>query len=153
MIKDNLKNASLYAGMSPRIAKALEFAARGGLDGLAPGRYDIDGDELYVMVQHNTLRDWSEGKWEVHRRYADIQLLIRGSEDIGYQDASLLGSAAGYSESGDIEFLAEGEGAHLSMRAGDFAIFFPQDAHRPGMREPGAPEDAMIDIAVFKVLL
>lgn len=153
MIKDNINNARIYAGISPRIAQALEFAAHGGFEGLEPGRYDIDGDNVYVIIQHNELKDWDEGKWEAHRRYADIQLLMRGREVIGYQDVSQLAHGEGYDAERDIEFLCEGEGAQLYMNEGDFAIFFPQDAHRPGMLAPGMDKGAYIDLAVFKIKL
>ena len=153
MVKDNIKAARRYAGLSPRIAQALEFAARGGLEGLGAGRHDIDGDNLYVTIQCNPLKDWAEGKWEAHRAYADIQLVLRGREVIGYQDIAALAPQIGYDPEHDIEFFAEGDGARVEMREGDFMVMFPEDAHRPNLLAEGMSGGESIELAVFKVRL
>lgn len=153
MVKDSIQNASLYQSLSPRIARALEFARSGALEGLAPGRHDLDGDALYVMVQRNALGRWADARWEAHRRYIDIQFVISGRQIIGYCDISQLAPDKGYDAERDLEFLNDGDGAHLLMRKGDFAIFFPQDAHRPNVLAPGLDAGACVDMAVFKVLI
>lgn len=156
MIKDNIRNAAQYMALSPRIARALELARSGALKRLAPGRHALQGDELYVLVQRNALVDWADARWEAHRRYIDIQFVLAGRQVIGCCDIAQLAPDAGYDAARDIEFLRDGavdEGARLYMRAGDFAIFLPQDAHRPNVLAPGLKAGACVEMAVFKVLI
>lgn len=153
MIKDSIQNAAAYQSLSPGIARALELARSGQLEHLAPGRHELDGDALYVMVQRNALGKWDDARWEAHRRYIDIQFVLSGQQVIGYCDRALLASDTGYDAERDLEFLRDGDGAHLLMRKGDFAVFYPQDAHRPNVLAPGLAAGACVDMAVFKVLI
>lgn len=153
MVKDNIRNAGLYAGISPRVARALEFIRAGGLNGLSDGRHDIDGDDLYVTVQTNPLKPWAEGKWEAHRAYADIQYVFAGHEVIGHADTVLLPSDETYDSARDIEFLADAPGTPMLMNEGDFALLYPGDAHRPNMLAPDQQPGDSVGVAVFKVRL
>lgn len=100
------------------------------------GRYEIDGDNVFAIVETYTSKDPDTAELEVHRKYSDIQYLLEGEEIIGY--TPLIGDlevTQEYSDEKDIEFLAQPpQGVTgLFIEPGTFAIFFPQDAHMPGL--------------------
>ena len=84
MILDTLPNAARYARMHPGFARAFEFLSTTDLAVLAPGRHEIDGDRLYVSIDHKDGRGEEGARLEAHRRHIDIQYTIDGDERIGW---------------------------------------------------------------------
>lgn len=131
MIVDHIDNAHLYYGLGPRFEKALRYLAETDLAGTAPERYDLDGDDLFALVQEYQSKPRAEGFWEAHRKYADVQFVVSGAEHMGYAPIASL-QAGEYD--GEKDFLKlGGDGAFIEMGAGTFIILHPQDAHMPGM--------------------
>ena len=131
MILDDISHGQLYHGIGPRFARALTYLAETDLVAMAPGRYDIDGDDVFVMVQEYDSKPKSEGFWEAHRAYADVQFVISGAEHMGFAPTSTL-TAGDFDAERDFLPL-EGSGLFLPLTAGQFIILWPQDAHMPGM--------------------
>lgn len=132
MIIDKLNNASLYYGISERIAKALKYLQNNDLSEFQNGRYDIDSDNIFVLVQDYNTKPLSEGKYEAHRKYIDIQYIIKGEEKLGYVYVHKLKTSTDYDEVKDIVFF-NGEGDFVTAEEGTFIIFYPEDAHMPGI--------------------
>ena len=131
MVVDQLRNASQYYGMGPGLEKALRYLQTTDLAGLAPGRYELEGRELFVIVQEYEGKPKEKGFWEAHRQYLDVQYVVSGSELFGFASTAHLRAGA-YDPERD--FLAlEGEGDFFVLRAGSFAILTPQDAHMPSL--------------------
>lgn len=129
MICDQLKNASFYEQTHPRFKKAFEYLQKTDFTKAAEGKYEIDGQNIYAIVQEYMTKLPAEGRWEAHRRYMDIQYVVTGEEFIGY--ASLDSMEAGeYNEEKDIVFL-EGKGSMIPVPAGSFMLLAPQDVHKP----------------------
>jgi len=147
MVVDSLQNASLYAGLGERIARALSFIREQDFSRQEPGRRDLEGSSLYYMVQSYATK--APGAWEAHRRYLDVQYVVRGRERIGWAPHSTLKVARPYDTGSDAELL-EGEGTFVTAGAGTFFLLWPQDAHMPGIME-GSPSDVLK--VVVKVLL
>ncbi len=148
MVFDSIKNYKLYTNLSPRIAQALKIAAETDFTKVEAGKYVVDGDNLFYMVQSYKTGAPLE-KVEAHRKYIDIQYVIKGSEKIGVDSIKGLKVADPYVEEKDIEFLYLGKNlTYLTVPQGSFAIFWPGDAHMPG-RQNGKPEDVVK--VVFKV--
>lgn len=131
MILDTLANVGCYTGLSEHFAKAFSYLQTHDLTKIDFGRYDIDGDDVYIMIQHCDLKPWDEGKWEAHRRYADIQIVIKGEERIGYRIEGTPIICDAYDTEKDVLFYEESAGDSAVLSAGDFLVLFPQDAHRP----------------------
>lgn len=153
MIFDRLQNHAMYQHLSPRFERAFRILTEGTLAEAAPGRYEVAGAELYAMVQEYDSRAPEETKWEAHRRYIDIQYMQRGSELMGF--ANLHTAVTGdYLAEKDYQALEAGvtggEGL-LEVGAGQFVIFFPEDAHRPGLRTSRGSEP--VRKIVLKVLV
>jgi beta-galactosidase beta subunit len=84
MILDRIENAYLYAGLNAGFAKAFEVLTDPKLSQKKDGKYAIDGENIYYIIQRYTTKPFSESKLEAHRKYIDIQFLLAGTELIGY---------------------------------------------------------------------
>ena len=146
MIIDRISNAHLYEHLSPRISRAFDYLRRTDLAQLAPGRHDIEGDTLYVMLSQYETKPRPQGAWEAHRRYIDLQVVVRGSEQIGYNHLSRL-KPGPYAADRDFIPLA-GDGDFLTLSAGDFMLLFPEDGHMPGI---AIGATGPVTKAVFKI--
>ena len=130
MIIDRIDNTLMYNGLTPRLATALTYLRDTDFSEMELDRYNIDGDEVYAMVQGYTTKDVSKGLWEAHRRYIDVQFVADGIERMGYANLSDLTVSQEYDDKDDY-LLLQGEGDFLTMPAGTFIILGPQDAHMP----------------------
>lgn len=130
MIFDTLDRASLYTGLGECMDAAFEYLRTADLNALETGRVDLS-DDLYVMVQRFTTRAPETGVWEAHRKYIDIHYLVSGKERIGFANL-------GYMQDGKEDpekdmYYPTGSGHDLVLHPGCFAVFYPQDAHAPGL--------------------
>ncbi|OPY92316.1 MAG: Toxin-antitoxin biofilm protein TabA [Syntrophaceae bacterium PtaU1.Bin231] len=132
MILDVLKNAHRYPALNKGFAGAMEFFLRPDLKGLPIGKYEIDGDRVYAMVSKDPGRRKEDALLETHERYIDIQLVLAGTDDMGWKPKLLCRQPSGeYDQKNDIQFFADEPDAWLSVRSGAFVVFFPEDAHMP----------------------
>jgi YhcH/YjgK/YiaL family protein len=148
MIFDNISNARLYTGVSPKIQRALEYLQQTDLAALAVGRYELDGKNLFVLIQEYSSKLPEQGKWEAHRRYIDLQYIVQGSEKMGYAPISRLQQGT-YDPVKDFLPLS-GDGVYVTMQGGDFMLLWPDDGHKPGMaiEAPAAVKKAVVKISI-----
>ncbi|MBA4384265.1 MAG: YhcH/YjgK/YiaL family protein, partial [Anaerolinea sp.] len=111
--------------------RAFSFLLSNDLASLEPGRMEIEGESLYVLVQQYISKPETSGKWEAHKRYIDVQYLVSGSERVGYSAITKM-TLGDYNPQKDFQALS-GTGQILQLNAGSFMVFFPQDAHMPGL--------------------
>lgn len=78
MILDSLRNWAFYCGADSRLKRALEYLAAADLNTLEPGRYEIEGAEIFMKVTEGELKREEEASLEVHDKYIDVQVLIAG---------------------------------------------------------------------------
>jgi YhcH/YjgK/YiaL family protein len=149
-VKGNLKDWSSAPGIKG-LERPFEYLARTDLAALPLGRTGIAGDDVFVLISEGETRPPEQVKFEAHRRYIDIQLVVRGQEAIGIAPAAGLVTAEPYDAEKDIEFFATPrESAALALRAGDFAVFAPGDAHRPSLHldGPHVSRKAVVKVSV-----
>lgn len=113
--------------------KAFNFLNRKDLADLADGNYPIVGKEVYAAVSSYVPVNRDEKQWEAHRKYADIQMVLTGAEKIGKTQVSKLKVSVPYDPGTDNENL-KGKGKFYTAKPGTFFIFFPGDAHKPGIK-------------------
>jgi YhcH/YjgK/YiaL family protein len=148
MIFSTLANSGRYAALHPLFPRAFEFARDTGLDMLAPGRHDIIGDELFVIIEQMPGRTRAEAQLEVHRRYIDIQLVLQGVDEMGWKPLADCREPAGdYSAEQDIRFFRDPPDSWVATPPGAFCLFFPEDAHAP-LVSAGRIRKAVFKIAV-----
>ena len=126
---------------------AFQFLKSQDLPNLAPGKYLLAGDSVYVSVTEGPTKEFDKTQWEAHRKYIDVQYVARGKEKIGVAPVASATVVNPYSDAKDVaNFTAEGK--FYMAEPGTFFIFFPQDAHRPSIKvEEGTEKKVVIKVA------
>lgn len=136
MIVDVLENARCYLTLNRGFAKAIDFLLRPDLKQLPAGKHEIDGENVYAIVSRNPGRRKEEALLETHEKYIDIQLVLAGTDRMGWKPKSLCKHPSGvYDQKNDVQFFADEPDVWLAAESGMFAIFFPDDAHMPQISE------------------
>ena len=47
-----------------------------------PGKYPVQGEDLFYIVDAYDSQPFDQGRLEIHRRYLDIQYLVAGADDL-----------------------------------------------------------------------
>ena len=149
-VADSLENVGEYVKLGPGFEKAVAFLRRSDLRKLPNGRYSLDGENVYAMIQEATLKEWGTGRPEVHHDYFDIQLPLSGDEIIGVGrfDPKTTGD---FDEEKDIGFYDGVAVEPLTLHPGEFAILCPETcAHAPCCDEVGGDVIRKVVIKVHK---
>lgn len=133
MVLDTLKNASLYNSLNPRFAKVFKYLESVDFLGITEGKYAIDGDDVFLLVNENKeLKKPENAALEVHDKYIDIQIVVKGKEGFGWKDRTLCTAPRGEMDTTkDILFFDDKPSTYFTLQAGEMAILFPGDAHAP----------------------
>lgn len=131
MILDTIHNAERYYAMHPTFRAAFEWLRKQAANRLPAGKQEIDGERLYATVVTSPGRGQAAAKFEVHRRYIDIQYMVEGADLMGWRhlDASMKGK--GFDAVKDVELFDDRPELWVPVPVAHFAIFFPEDAHAP----------------------
>jgi biofilm protein TabA len=132
MIVDRLDYANLYVNLSSGITRGFEYLRTTDLQHLPLGRVEIDGESLFAIVVDEPTRSINDCKWESHQRYYDIQYVVDGEELMGFASLDQMCVVEPFENGSDYAFY-EGDGQYIAVRAGWFALFAPQDVHRPSI--------------------
>ena len=135
MITDTLANLARYRGLHKNLDTAIAWLAGHDVTALPLGRTVIDGDAVFVNVMEAELRDAEGAAFEYHRRYADLQINLTGSEHWGWAVSGTEDKP--YDEAADAGFVTGPEQAGGELGEGRFALFFPGEPHKPSCRTPG----------------
>src|SRR5690606_3382510 len=110
------------------------------------GRTEINGDQMYVNVMEFDAKSPEDHLAEKHESYIDLQYLIEGEETIGYSSLRDDSKAvqAYDSEQDYALYTPVADEILLNLKPGMFAVFFPNDIHRPGMGKPGKIKKAVV---------
>lgn len=136
MIVDRLGNIGLYAAISDDIATGLQHLS--GMDAsVALGSYQLSGRAKVVVSSYKTEID-RPNEYEAHQRVIDIQYPIYGVEQVMWSPLYGMENVQAYNTEKDVGYW-NNPSQKTSIITGDgvFAIFFPEDAHRPCMAVNG----------------
>lgn len=136
MVVDRLENLGKYVSLNPLFTKAIEYLTNTDLNAQELGKVKLQGDELVVNYAQTKPKTKEEAKLETHNRFIDIQIPLSGVEVMGYTAREDLPEAE-YDAAKDISFYAGLADSYIPVKPGMFAIFFPQDAHAPGVSAEG----------------
>jgi len=132
MILDTLTSAPIHRHLGAGFTAAFDWLAA-FVPETPDGRYDIEGDDVYALVQSYDTVPATEKKYESHRAYADIQYVAAGTELIHYAPVGGLRPVTDYDAQKDYLLYADPAAATpLHMAPGTFAVFLPHDGHKPG---------------------
>jgi YhcH/YjgK/YiaL family protein len=148
MIIDRIDNAHLYYAVNIKFKWVFDYLHQIDADTISVGKYEIDGENMYALVQQYNTKLKEQGVWEAHRRYIDLQYVVQGVEGIGYANINHL-RQGDYDSARDFLPL-HGEGDLVTLRGGSFVILMPEDAHMPGMAtiSPALVRKIVIKISV-----
>ena len=147
MIYDSIKNGKLYTGLGPAFRDVFEFINGNNLEKTAAGRYPLK-DGVYYLVQEYETKPESEGLFEAHRKFIDLQYIASGRERHYFANISDVKLKTPYNEEKDFAAY-EGSGYSLILNRGFFAIYYPEDIHMPNLRAGNEPEKTIK--VVFKI--
>lgn len=145
MIIDNIENLKKYNIVSEQIADFLS-----DLDNNSKiGRYEIN-DTAYANVDVYNTKPVENCKFEAHKKYIDIQMLLDGSEEIDCINIEGLKISEAYDENRDVMFFENPKTEHdkLQLEPFKFALIYPHEAHRPQMGNGQAVKKVVVKIAV-----
>lgn len=125
-----------YFKNKARWDKAFDFLRKTDLSKLEVKRYDIDGDNLYASVSEYVTKNEETTNFEAHRKYIDIQCVISGKEIMHVTPlADIKEVVTTYDDKKDIEFVTVNKMGKFPATPERFFVFFPSDAHRPGIKD------------------
>lgn len=151
MILDTMQSLSNYKSMANDMEFILEWMKDKDLSTFEVGRYEIPSCSSFVLIQEYDTKDESVARWEAHKNFMDIQLVLRGIEYMGYANVEGLKLTDEYNPDKDVMFFEKPEyGFDFEIKEGYFAMFFPNDAHKPGFDKGNKTK---IKKAVIKVRL
>lgn len=150
MIFDSIDKASMYYNLGPNIKKGLMFLESESLEDLENGRIDIDGDNVFALVQEYDTKSFDENMWEAHKKYYDIQYIVKGTEVIKLSRIEDMKPIKTYESEGDY-WLFNGISEHdLKITKKQFTLLAPEDVHQPGITYA---ETERVKKIVVKVLI
>lgn len=149
MLQDSLANAGRYAPLHPLFPVAFAWLAANR--GIADGRYPIQGDDLFAIVETGPTFDPAVRRFESHRTYIDIQVNLAGGEVMEWLPVAGLTVEDAFQPGGDIAFYRTPTTAptRLHVKPDEFTVFWQSDAHKPVCHPPTGP--ASYRKVVFKV--
>ena len=148
MIFDTIPNAPQYFALHPHFQAAFEWLTQN--PDAEEGKYEIVGDDCFVMIQNPVGKGKSTPLLEAHNEYLDIQLVLEGEDEIGWKDRATCSAVQQeYSAENDAALWSEEPDFYMTLRPGSFAILYPQDAHAPVSGE-GPVKKAVFKLRVLK---
>ena len=136
MVVDKLENMEKYVSLNPLFADALAFLKATDLNAHELGKMTLKEGELTVNFSQTRPKTKEEAKLETHNNFIDIQIPLSGVELMGYMPRTDLPEEE-YNAEKDITFYKGLSPDYLTVKPGMFAIFFPEDAHAPGVTPDG----------------
>ncbi|GGP22166.1 YhcH/YjgK/YiaL family protein [Silvimonas iriomotensis] len=121
------------------------LAALAGLDlaSMAAGKYPLDHEGMFFMIQTPLTAPAGQHRPEAHVEHVDIQLVLSGTERYGVARRGQSGESVieNLWDKHDIAFFAPpANEAFFDLGPGMFAVFFPDDIHRPCCQTQNGPE-------------
>lgn len=140
--------AASYFSDKKKWDEAFAFLSNTGISQGEFKKYDIS-EKVYAIVSKYLSKNGEDARYEAHKKYIDIQYVFDGRELIGHTTLNRKKDVlVPYDDEKDIEFMTVTEGRNLRANPGSFFIFFPDDIHRPGLKDG---ENAPVSKIVVKV--
>lgn len=128
--------------------KAFTYLKNNDLKTLPIGKYIIVADKVTVSVTDDSTKNFDKTNWESHKKFIDIQYIVRGEEKMGVAPVATAKVVKPYDEKRDVANY-EAEGKYYVSTPDRFFIFFPSDAHRPNITTGSNLPDKKIVIKVL----
>lgn len=93
----------------------------------APARFEFTGG--FLLLQDGITKSVTEGNYEAHQKYLDIQILLEGTETVVWNDIRNLKESIPYDGEKD-KVIYAGEGNIMTILPGTCYICWPEDGHK-----------------------
>jgi YhcH/YjgK/YiaL family protein len=144
----NISIAEKYNYLEDKFLRAYKWLRENDIMTLAVGSYPIIGEDVFALVQEYTTIDPSEGEFETHEKFFDIQYVVSGREQFGICKRDGLKESQRFDER-DLIFYEEPKlSGMVLLMPGDFIVVAPEDAHKPKLH---AGEPCEVKKVVVKV--
>ena len=153
MVVTNIKSPEikLYEKLNEKFPRAFEIVRNVLKEIPEIGRYEVEGNELYYMVQSYKTKVPGEAQFEAHKKYIDIQVMLEGEEIIRFETPEKLAVTKEYDEDRDYQLFAMSrEFDSVRLCKGDMTVIFPGEPHAPGIGTAATPES--VRKLVIKIL-
>jgi biofilm protein TabA len=132
--------------------KAFAFMKENELDSLKPGKYQIDGANVYATVTERATKDFDKTIWEGHRKYNDIHYVIKGREKFGIASVSSATVTKDFENTKDDIGYRTTKGKYYTGDQSTFFIIFPKNAHLHGINSdvPGVVKKLVIKVRAIE---
>lgn len=151
MIYDVIKALASYKGISKNLDAAIDYLLKNDVTKLPDGKHPVVGDAVIVQVSHYETKSPGDAKFEAHKKYIDIQMVAGGREGCYYLPLAGLAEDGPFAADRDVGFYKGEDKSCFPLEAGRFAVFFPQDAHKPSCDYEGKKSN--IHKVILKVLV
>ncbi len=119
--------------LQKKLDDAVAYLKKLDLAGLETGKYQVN-DDFYYLIQEYETKNIEDCKFESHKNYADIQMIISGKEAIDIAPITCCTLKTEYDEAIDAMFWNDAETmARMELTSGSYAIYLPEVAHKPGI--------------------
>ena len=150
MIIDSIKNAQKYYDVHPSFKAAFE-ALKAITDETPDEKITVDGDNIFINLSTYTNKNVKDCLFESHKKYIDIQFVLRGSEIIDVCDTDTLKATDDRLDTDDIAFYENTDVFSTAyLTEGEFTVLFPGEAHRPCVAPDG--KGVKVRKAVAKII-
>jgi len=102
------------------------------------GITELRGNEMFANVHTYLTKAESDCRFEGHRNMIDLQYIIKGGELIDWYLKNELEEDGVYDMQNDFQFYKQPPKlscSRISLQAGYFSIFYPEDGHRPQIND------------------
>jgi biofilm protein TabA len=139
MIFAKLNSPSIYTPLIGHPVWELGLSFLQELNELSsPGITELRGNKMFVNVHTYLTKTELDCRFEGHRNMIDLQYIIKGGELIDWYLKEELEEDGLYDVEKDFQFYkcpTNLSGSRISLKTGHFAIFFPEDGHRPQIND------------------
>ena len=123
------KDIAKYAAVIPGLEEAVKAAEK--LESLEPATIPLSGGNK-ILVQQVTTKPWEGALLEAHRKFLDIQVILKGKEVVGWAPVEDLEPTEEYNEAKD-KCMYAGKNAAIEIAEGYCYVVYPEDAHAPSV--------------------
>jgi len=133
MILGKIAHLDAQTGIDEKLITIIRQALELRPETLAAGRYEIEGDDIFMNVMTFETVNYDAKRYEQHREYLDVQILLNGSERIDFGPLGAAVDPQAYHQDDDYQLCDVVEPVQtLAMEPGMFAVFLPGEPHKPG---------------------
>ena len=152
MITTNIEHLEEQVAMTPAMRRAVDWLKSVWGQELPDGRVEIDGTTVYALVQSYTGKPIDAPRYEAHRAYIDVQVVVTGQERFGWAPLEAMAAINEYNPEKDVIHgtVPAAESVLVPLRSGQLMVLYPSDAHAPGL---SAGDDSPVQKIVLKVKL